>query len=232
MDNQNNSNSDSLTYRLELLKLVYEMFTKKELDLTKDKSYRNYQLSPLPNESSEFIYSKSQPSIKLSKYVIQESRNSDQLDSQLLEKDSVLYEDLLSLIREEVGDDYITIFCRETDAYMHNLQIFGVKFFNSFNKGACGTIAFSEQKQQRGNSVLSIRTEISDKEQTQVALDIVYPKAMKYIGADITNKNVLFFGFDVEANRYLHHFFMNCKPKGILNIIPYRLNAFMYDNVD
>lgn len=232
MEAKDQGNADSLMERLKILQHVYELFNSEELEFIKDRNKRSYHLYPFPKETQEFSFSNVHQPIQLTKYVIQGIGDFERVDSSLLDRGTLLYQDLSSLIQKVLGDEYVIIFCRETDAYIHYLELFGVKFYNIFNQGSCGTIIFTPSRQHEKHNVITMKMASLDADQMQIDLDLVYPKAMSYQGSSIRDKHILFYGFDVEANRYLAHFFLKSQPKAILNIIPYRTNSFLYDNVD
>lgn len=232
METPGNENKDSFLDRLKLLKNVHDLFSKEELELIRDKSKKSYHLFPYPKDRPDFRSASGHHSIQLSKYVIQGTGKYNDLNCELLEAGNELYNELEHKIKHVLGEDYVILFCRELDTYKHQQELFCVKFYELFNRGQFGIIKFNEARSSYKAGELSLKTRKREYGQVEMAIDLVYPNSMSYNGVDVAGKPVLFYGFDVESNKYLHHFFTHQAPKSILNIIPYVSNSFVHDNVD
>jgi hypothetical protein len=234
METSENENKDSLKARLKILQQTIDLFSKGELEFETDKPKKEYHLLQFPKQAQEFNTSFGYRPPVLYKYTLQGTGNYNELE---LDYDKFgygndLFNDLNNIIRRKLGEDYIIIFCRELDSYKYQQDLFCVKFYNVFNKGQNGHISFSQSRSSFQLGEISNNIMKSKNGQVQIDLNLVYPKAMSYNGADILDKNVLFYGFDVETNKYLNFFFSNNPPKAILNIIPYTSDSFVHDNVD
>ncbi len=232
METSGNENKDSLKERLKILQQTIDLFSKEELELAIDKIKKGYHLLPFPNKTHEFDTPFGYRPPVLTKYTIQGTGKYNNLDCDMLEVGSDLYNDFLRLINTSLDEDYVIIFCRELDSYKHQQDLFSVKFYNIFNNGQFGSISFIQTRSSYQSGEIENRPKKAREGQVQIDLDLVYPKVMSYSGVDIRDKNVLFYGFDVESNKYLNYFFGNNPPKAILNIIPYTSNSFVHDNVD
>jgi|688.fasta_scaffold03634_26 hypothetical protein len=232
MENSENENKDSLKARLKILQQTIDLFSKGELEFATDKPKKEYHLLKFPKQAQEFNASFGNQAPVLSKYTLQGTGKYNELEFDKLGFGNDLFNDLNDIIRRTLGEDYVIIFCRELDSYKHQQDLFCVKFYNVFNKGQNGNISFAQSRSSFQLGEISNNAKKAKNGQVQIDLDLVYTKAMSYNGVDIVDKNVLFYGFDVESNKYLNYFFGNNPPKAILNIIPYTSNSFVHDNVD
>ena len=232
MEIQENENQNSLQARLKILQQAIDLFSGKEPTLIKENTKDEYYLNPLPLDERVFKDSSKENRINLKKYVLQGTAKYDSVDSHILSEGSLLQSELSKLIEDELGDNYVTVFCKEFDRYLGQQDMFGVKFYNVFNKGQSGLIKFDKTRTCDRVAELDISFRKPRTHGIEISVDKVYRKMISYNGDDLEGKNVLFYGFDIEENKYLKYFFKHRPPKTILNIIPFMHSAFLHDNVD
>ena len=226
------SDKNSLKARLKVLQQAIDLFSDKELTLIKENTKDEYYLNPLPLNGSVFKDSLNRNTINLKKYVLQGTGKYDSVDTHILAEGSLLEKELSELVDIELGDNYVTVFCKEFDRYLGQQDMFGVKFYSIFDKGQSGLIKFDKTRTIERVPDLAMNISNPETNKIEINVDKVYSKMISYNGDDFYGRKVLFYGFDIEENKYLNYLFRNRAPECILNIIPFMHSAFLQDNVD
>jgi hypothetical protein len=211
--------------RLNVLKDAEALFSEEELNLIRYKQEPKFFLSQALCEAPVTSLSP----LDISKYILKSSERNDSIDPSLLEKDSMLSSVLSALIREKVGEEYVTIVVRYSEENYDETEFFCLKFLERISKGLSGfvRIDMSDKKPDRVSG-----EDVSSGDTIHISVNKVLSDFLVYKGADFKDKNVVFLGNDIELNKYLYHLFQQRAPKKILNITPHFRYSFFHQNVD
>ena len=172
--------------------------------------------------------------LSLKKYILKSLNKNEVFRAIDLKPESRLFKDLANIIYESLGGDYIFVTVKDVgDSYYQEPknEVFNRLFRKTFLKNKSGYI-----KAKKTENCLRIETIGELKELKSnvctIGVDTTFKNNLIYTGHQFKNESILFYGNNIEENKYLLKLFESYPPKKILNIIPIGESQFIVDNVD
>jgi hypothetical protein len=189
----------------------------------------NYFLNEVISENR--IQSKK---IVLRKYILKNDEKYGFIKPTELEKGKFLYEEMVKLINDFLGKDYVLISLQDTDnrtRHSEDSEHFSLIFKKVFTNKMSGNIkAFRLENCEKAIALGKISVQQNKK--YKIGIDQVSKNALLYEGELFKGRNVLFYGYNIEENPFLVELFEGYPPNRILNIIPIGDMRSYFDNVD
>ena len=224
------SRLQQITKALKGMKALEESIGYKEIEeFLLNKEETNYFLNEVENDG--IINSKE---IILMKYILKNAGNHGFISPNKLQKDKHLYNELSSLILDNLGTNYILITMVENHKHYRSndeMEHFNLIFRKTFATKTNGNIKTFES--EKCSKIVSFGDfQMTSETNCMIGINFVSKNNLVYNGYSFKNQNVLFYGFNIEENPFLIKLFENQTTKKILNIIPISNSHSFYDNVD